>query len=123
MNMAEQKTIDEMMDEYERICEPPPPQTIRGRCEIADCIEWLYSDEGEACVKGHYDTRVYVDFPKDGSAHNPWEVFDDVESAVDFLFNKDFEDRYEVGEMRICNGSTDHPWDRLEISLVEKEKG
>ena len=116
--MAEQETIEEMMNEYDLdLCEPIP-QPLRKRCSIADCIDFLHSDEGEACLRDHYDTRLYVSWHENG--RDLYEVFYDVESAVGFLFVKDFENKYEVGEISIQDGNTDYPWSRLNISLIGK---
>ena len=105
-----------MFEEYE--LRWPTPQPIRGKCSIADCIELLYSDECVAYFRDHDDTRIYVSWLEDG--RDPYEVFYDVESAVNFIFAKDFEDKYEVGEISICDGNTDYPWARLNISLIGK---
>ena len=119
--MAEQKTMDEIFEECEMGLYDPHMQILRGRCSIADGIEFLHSDEGEACLRNHYDTRLYVSWHEDG--RDPYEVFYDVESAVGFLFVKDFENKYEVGEISIQDGDTDYSWSRLNISLIGKANG
>ena len=108
------------MDEMSEECElsESTPRPIRGRCSIADCIELLYSDEWETYFGDHDNSRIYVSWHEDGL--DPYEVFDDVESAVGFLFTKDFEDKYEVGEISVHNGNIDYPWVRLNISLISK---
>ena len=108
--------IDKWFEEYE--LNEPIPRPIRGRCSIADCIELLHSDEWETYFRDHDDSRIYVSWHEDG--RDPYEVFCGVESAVVFLFTKDFEDKYEVGEISIYDGNTDYPWSRLNISLIGK---